>query len=88
MKTKPTGYGKRINQITAEELTWWNENRFQPTEGKSYMCRRGSKEHGTSAGKVYFFDGDCLIHESSRYTTELLNGYNTLCQPYAFEEVD
>jgi hypothetical protein len=51
----------------------------------SYLCRRGCKEHGTVAGKVYIFDGDNLKHYSSRNVTMLLNGYNTLRQPYAFE---
>jgi hypothetical protein len=88
MKSKePTGYGKRLNQLTVDELKWWNENRFRPTDGVAYLCRRGSKEHGTKAGKVYVYQDGDLHHTSSRFETVLLGGYNTLCQPYAFEEV-
>lgn len=61
---------------------------FRPTAGKSYLCRRGCKEHGTVTGKVYVFDGSNLKHYSSRNVTMLLNGYNTLRQPYAFEETE
>ena len=34
-------------------MAWWRKNAFQPTHGKAYLCRRGCKEHGTQAGKVY-----------------------------------
>lgn len=85
---QPTGYGKRLNQLTAAEVAWWNKHGFRPTAGKSYICRRGCKEHGTVTGKVYLFDGDSLHHKSSRGVTVLLNGYNTLRQAYAFEEAE
>lgn len=84
----PTGYGKRLNQLTAAEMAWWHKNAFRPTAGKSYLCRRGCKEHGTVTGKVYVFDGFNLKHYSSRNVTMLLNGYNMLRQAYAFEETD
>ena len=84
----PTGYGKRLNQLTAAEMAWWHKNAFRPTAGKSYLCRRGCKEHGTVTGKVYVFDGSNLKHYSSRNVTMLLNGYNTLRQAYAFEETE
>jgi len=84
----PTGYGKRLNQLSAAEMAWWHKNAFHPTAGKAYLCRRGCKEHGTVAGKVYHYDGRELKNYSSRYVTLLLNGYNTLRQPYAFEEVE
>ena len=81
----PTGYGKRLDQLTDSEMAWWHKNSFQPTAGVSYLCRRGCKEHGTVKGKVYVFDGSNLKHYTSRGVRLLLNGYNTLRQPYAFE---
>ena len=84
----PTGYGKRLNQLTTAEMAWWHKNSFRPTAGKSYLCRRGCKKHGTVTGKVYVFDGSNLKHYSSRNVTMLLNGYNTLRQAYAFEETE
>jgi len=83
---KPTGYGKRLSQLTAEEMAWWRKNAFQPTHGKAYLCRRGCKEHGTQAGKVYVYNAGSLEHHSARTVTVLLNGYNALRQPYAFEQ--
>ena len=83
--TQPTGYGKRLNQLTGEEMTWWHKHAFQPAKGGTYLCRRGNKEHGTVTGKVYVFDGYSLRHYSARNITVLLNGYNTLRQAYAFE---
>lgn len=85
--TKPTGYGKRLNQLTGAEMAWWHQHSFRPTAGQSYRCRRGCREHGTVAGKIYVFDGNKLKHYGSRNVTLLLNGYNTLRQAYAFEEV-
>ena len=85
---KPTGYGKRLNQLSAEEMAWWHKHSFRPTAGKSYLCRRGCKEHGTVTGRVYVFDGSNLKHYSGRNVTLLLNGYNTLRQAYAFEETE
>lgn len=87
MNTTETPTGKRLNQFSAAEMAWWHKNAFQPTAGKSYLCRRGCKEHGTTTGKVYVFDGSNLKHYS-RHVTILLNGYNILRQAYAFEETD
>jgi hypothetical protein len=81
----PTGYGKRLNQLSGEEMKWWHANAFHPVEGGTYLCRRGNKEQGTVAGKVYIFNGSCLLHYTTRHQTMLLNGYNTLRQAYAFE---
>jgi hypothetical protein len=81
----PTGYGKRLNQLSADEMAWWHKNSFQPQRGGVYICRRANKEHGTKMGRVYVYDGDSLRTYTSRNVNVLLNGYNTLRQPYAFE---
>lgn len=84
----PTGYGKQLRHLTAAEMAWWHKHSFHPVKGGVYLCRRGNKEHGTTSGKTYVFDGDQLYHFTARNQTLLLNGYNTLRQPYAFARFD
>lgn len=85
---QPTRYGKRLNQLSTEEMRWWRKNAFHPVIGGVYICRRGSKEYNTVAGRIYVFEGFKLHTYTSRNMKILLDGYNILRQPYAFHEYD
>lgn len=58
---------------------------FYPVTGMAYRCLRSSKRHDTIKGKIYIYDDGQLAHFNSRWQTLLLNGYDALRQPGAFE---
>lgn len=79
------GFGKRINQLTAEDMRWWHKHSFTPKVGGTYRCLRANKEGSTIKGKVYLYEGGALHHYGKRDHTLLLGGYNLLRQRYDFE---
>jgi hypothetical protein len=63
------------------------DNSFYPAHGGAYRCRRGNKATETVKGYVYVYyrPDDTLIRLGKRMSTILLNGYNALRQPGAFD---